>query len=284
MTGISPSISATASWCTLAIPRRMKTMHRRGADRVRHCGGHGHPQQPPGTGSRSAWRSAWASTPGLVVGEMGGGGRQEQLALGDTPNIAARLQGLAAPDTVVISAATQRLIQGYFTCHALGGQTLKGVATPLQVYQVVRETEVQQRFDVAVARGLTPLVGREHEVGICENVGRRSRLAGPHRGAEWEAGIGKSRLVQVVKDEIIGATALRIEYRCSPSTPAQRSLPCHRPPGAGAGLAPGRYAGRSVAEAGGGCTAVSTSPGGGGSPVGALLAVAAAGGSIRLSR
>ena len=79
----------------------------------------------------------------VVVGEMGGGGRQEQLALGDTPNIAARLQGLAAPDTVVISAVTQRLIQGYFTCRALGDQTLKGVATPLQVYQVVGATEVQ---------------------------------------------------------------------------------------------------------------------------------------------
>src|SRR5207249_5038376 len=95
----------------------------------------------------------------VVVGEMGGGGRQEQqLALGETPNIAARLQGLAAPDTVVISAVTQRLIQGYFTCHALGSQTLKGVATPLHVYQAVRATAVQQRFDVAVARGLTPLV------------------------------------------------------------------------------------------------------------------------------
>src|SRR4029434_11239796 len=55
----------------------------------------------------------------VVVGEMGGGGRQEQLALGDTPNIAARIQGLAAPDTLVISAATQRLIEGYFTCHEL---------------------------------------------------------------------------------------------------------------------------------------------------------------------
>src|SRR2546426_12178924 len=95
----------------------------------------------------------------VVVGEMGGGGRQEQLALGDTPNIAARLQGLAAPDTVLISAATQRLIQGYFTCHALGSQTLKGVATPLQVYQVMHATEVQQRFDVAAGRGLTPPVG-----------------------------------------------------------------------------------------------------------------------------
>jgi class 3 adenylate cyclase/predicted ATPase len=154
----------------------------------------------------------------VVVGEMGAGGRQEQLALGDTPNIAARLQGLAAPDTVLISAMTQRLIQGYFTCHALGAQTLKGVATPLQVHQVVRETESQQRFDVAAARGLTPLVGREHEVGLL-----RERWAQVQGGRghlvvlSGEAGIGKSRLVQVVKDEMIGATALRIEYRCSPS-------------------------------------------------------------------
>ena len=153
----------------------------------------------------------------VVVGEMGGGGRQEQLALGDTPNIAARLQGLAAPDTVVISAATQRLIQGYFNCHALGAQTLKGVATPLQVHQVVRATEVQHRLDVAAARGLTPLVGREHEVGLL-----RDRWAQVQAGRghivllSGEAGIGKSRLVQVVKDEIIGAATLRIEYRCSP--------------------------------------------------------------------
>jgi len=82
----------------------------------------------------------------VVVGEMGGGGRQEQLALGETPNIAARLQGLAAPDTVVISAVTQRLIQGYFTCQTLGDQPLKGVAMPLQVHQIIRVTEVQQRF------------------------------------------------------------------------------------------------------------------------------------------
>src|SRR5262249_10565991 len=153
----------------------------------------------------------------VVVGEMGGGGRQEQLALGDTPNLAARLQGLAAPDPVVISAATQQLIQGYFICHALGSQTLKGVATPLQVYQVGRATEVQQRFDVAAARGLTPLGGREHEVGLLRDRWAQVQTGRGHivvlRG---EAGIGKSRLVQVVKDEMIGATALRIEYRCSP--------------------------------------------------------------------
>ena len=60
----------------------------------------------------------------VVVGEMGGGGRQERLALGETPNVAARLQGLAAPNTVVISEATARLVQGWFTWHALGPHTL----------------------------------------------------------------------------------------------------------------------------------------------------------------
>lgn len=148
---------------------------------------------------------------------MGGGGRQEQLALGDTPNIAARIQGLAVPDTVIISAATQRLIQGYFTCHALGLQTLKGVATPLQVHQVVGATEVQQRFDVVSAHGLTPLVGREHEVGILRDRWAQVQAGRGHIVVlSGEAGIGKLRLVQVTKDEIIGATALRIESRCSP--------------------------------------------------------------------
>jgi class 3 adenylate cyclase len=64
----------------------------------------------------------------VVVGEIGSGSRQEHLALGDTPNVAARLQGLAAPDTVVISAATFRLVQGYFTAEPLGAPTLRGVA------------------------------------------------------------------------------------------------------------------------------------------------------------
>jgi class 3 adenylate cyclase/tetratricopeptide (TPR) repeat protein len=153
----------------------------------------------------------------VVVGEMGGGGRQEQLALGDTPNIAARLQGLAAPDTVVISAATQRLVQGYFISHTLGGQMLRGVTAPIEAYQIVRETEVQQRFDVAAARGLTPLVGREPEVGILRDRWAQVQAGRGHIVVlSGEAGIGKSRLVQVVKDEIIGTAALRIEYRCSP--------------------------------------------------------------------
>jgi class 3 adenylate cyclase len=73
----------------------------------------------------------------VMVGEMGGGGRHEQLARGDTPNVAARIQGLAAPDTVLITAATHRLAQGYFTIAPLGPQILKGVAAPVPVYRVL---------------------------------------------------------------------------------------------------------------------------------------------------
>src|SRR5215475_2393652 len=77
----------------------------------------------------------------VVVGEMGGGSRQEQLAVGDTPNVAARLQGLAAPDTLVISPATYRLVEGLFTCEERGQSELKGISTPLTLYRVVKESE-----------------------------------------------------------------------------------------------------------------------------------------------
>src|SRR2546430_16535214 len=93
-------------------------------------------------------------------------GRHEHLALGDTPNLAARLQGLAAPDTVVSSDATYRLVQGYFTCQDLGTHALKGMDTPVQVYQVVGESAAQSRLDTAGATGLTPLVGRAAEVTL----------------------------------------------------------------------------------------------------------------------
>src|SRR5207247_7427552 len=74
----------------------------------------------------------------VVVGAMGGGGRQEQLALGETPNVAARIQGLAASNTVAISDASYRLVQGYFSCQDLGAQTLRGVAEPVHVYRVLQ--------------------------------------------------------------------------------------------------------------------------------------------------
>src|SRR5262249_40780149 len=79
----------------------------------------------------------------VVVGEMGGAGRQEQLALGEVPNIASRIEGLATSNTLLISDTTYRLAQGYFHCEALGAQTLRGMAQPLHVYQVLGESGVQ---------------------------------------------------------------------------------------------------------------------------------------------
>src|SRR4029450_11163537 len=102
----------------------------------------------------------------VVVGEMGGEGRQEQLALGQVPNVCSRIQGLAAPNTIAMREATYHLVQGYFECQALGAQALRGVAEPITVYQVLSERSGYSRLDIASARGLTPLVGREQEVGL----------------------------------------------------------------------------------------------------------------------
>jgi class 3 adenylate cyclase len=102
----------------------------------------------------------------VVVGAMGGGGRQEQLALGETPNVAARIQGLAAPNALVVSSATYRLIQGYFECQDMGAQALRGVTESMHIYQVLSESGAISRLDVAQPRGLTPLVGRESEVTL----------------------------------------------------------------------------------------------------------------------
>jgi class 3 adenylate cyclase len=102
----------------------------------------------------------------VVVGEMGSGSRQEQLAVGETPNLAARLQGLAAPDTVAISAATFQLVRGYFTSQDMGPHALKGLTTPVHVYRVLGESTAQSRLDIVGATGLTPLVGRDAEVAL----------------------------------------------------------------------------------------------------------------------
>jgi class 3 adenylate cyclase len=139
----------------------------------------------------------------VVVGEVGGGTRQEQLAFGETPNLAARLQGVAAPNTLVISAATWQLLRGFFACQALGTPPLKGIAQPLEVYQVLSESTARSRLDAAGSTGLTPLVGREQEVGLLrerwaqvkDGVGQVVLLSG-------EAGIGKSRLVQVLTAQV----------------------------------------------------------------------------------
>ena len=153
----------------------------------------------------------------VVVGEMGDSSYRVEVAVGQAPNVAARIQGLASPNEVLISSATYPLVQGLFACQTQGPQQLKGVSTPLEVYHVLHESEAQTRFEVAVRTGLTPLVGRDEEIQFL-----RQRWAQVQAGEgqvvllSGEAGIGKSRLVQELKDLVIREGATRIEYRCSP--------------------------------------------------------------------
>jgi class 3 adenylate cyclase/tetratricopeptide (TPR) repeat protein len=152
-----------------------------------------------------------------VVGNMDVGAHHEPLALGETPHIAERLQRLSAPNTLVISATTYQLIEGYFTCEALEDQVLRGPARPLRVYRVLRASGPQSRFEVATARGLTPLVGRAPEVELLvERWARVKEGMGQVVVLEGEAGIGKSRLVQVLKDHIANEAHTCLECRGVP--------------------------------------------------------------------
>ncbi len=153
----------------------------------------------------------------VVIGEVGSSGKHEVLALGETPNIAARVQGIAEPDTVVISAVTRRLVHGLFACQDLGPRTLKGISVPLAVYRVVAESVARSHFEVAVETGLIPLVGREEELGLLQRRWTQAKEgAGQVVLVSGEAGIGKSRLVQALKEQVLAEGATRIEFRCSP--------------------------------------------------------------------
>src|SRR5262245_913238 len=150
----------------------------------------------------------------VVVGEMGDHGRQEQLALGETPNIAARIEGLAQPNTIAVSEATYRLVEGYFAYEALGEHALRGVIQPLQVYRVLGESGVHGRLDIASARGLTPLVGREQEVSLLLERWEQAKSGqGQVILLSGDPGIGKSRLVQILKEHIAHEPHVRWECR-----------------------------------------------------------------------
>jgi class 3 adenylate cyclase/predicted ATPase len=153
----------------------------------------------------------------VMVGAVGGAGRQEQLAFGETPNVAARLQSLARPNQVVLSARTQRLVGGEFVYEDLGVHALLGVSEPLRVYSVRGEGSVESRFEAATAAGRTPFVGRDEELGLLlrrweqakEGEGQVVLLVG-------EPGIGKSRLTQTLHERIVEEPHLRVQYQCLP--------------------------------------------------------------------
>jgi len=153
----------------------------------------------------------------VVVGEMGGGGRHEQLALGETPNIAARLEGLAEPDTVVISAMTKRLVEGAFVMEDLGSHRLKGVPEPIAVAKVLNPIVVQGDEEEVGTGVLTALVGRDEEIGLLLRRWEQSKEGfGQVVLINGEPGIGKSALAEVVREHVAREGYTRATYHCSP--------------------------------------------------------------------
>ena len=154
----------------------------------------------------------------VMVGELvGEGAAQEQAVVGETPNLAARLQALGAPGAVVISQATRRLIGDLFELTDLGPQRLKGFAEPLEAFRVVGEGRAEGRFEALRGAHLTPLVGREHELAILlerwswakDGDGQVVLIAG-------EPGIGKSRLVRALRQELAIDHHFALSHFCSP--------------------------------------------------------------------
>ncbi|WP_428667326.1 ATP-binding protein [Reyranella sp.] len=138
----------------------------------------------------------------VVVGDVGAGvARDREAIVGDTPNIAARIQAEAPPDTVLVSAATRRLIEGLFTLEDIGARSLKGLSLPVRLFRVTGPAESADPFDARVHRGLTPLVGREAELGMLRQRWEQAR-DGEMRCVlvVGEAGMGKSRLIRALRD------------------------------------------------------------------------------------
>jgi class 3 adenylate cyclase/tetratricopeptide (TPR) repeat protein len=160
----------------------------------------------------------------VVVGEMGGGEKKEILALGDTPNIAARLEGFAEPGTVVISDATLRLVSGLFVTEDRGTPELKGISKPIRVHKVLQPSGVTSRLDRAST--ITSFVGREQELGLLQD---RFEQVRESRGQAvligGEAGIGKSRLVYELRERLRDLPHSWMICRTSPYTQSSAFYP-----------------------------------------------------------
>jgi class 3 adenylate cyclase len=152
-----------------------------------------------------------------VVGDLlGEGAAQERGVVGETPNLAARLQGLAEPNAVVISAGTRRLVGHLFDYRDLGAVEAKGFPEPLQAYQVLRPSTMESRFE-ALRSEATPLVGRDEELDLLLRRWRQAK-AGEGRAVlvSGEPGIGKSRLAAALSQAIQKEAHTRLRYFCSP--------------------------------------------------------------------
>ena len=154
----------------------------------------------------------------VVVGDLlGEAGAKEHAVVGETPNLAARLQGLAAPGQVVVSSRTQELIGHLFELQSLGPQNVKGIAVPVAPYVVVRDGAVESRFEARTGGKLGAMVGRDGELRLLTE---RWRMAAEGDGQLailiGDAGIGKSRIVRALQDTLAAEPHVRINYQCSP--------------------------------------------------------------------
>ena len=152
-----------------------------------------------------------------VVGEMiGAGSAQEQAVVGETPNLAARLQALAAPNGIIIAEATRRQIGGLFELRDLGPQSLKGFSGTVRVWEVLSESIIASRFEALRSRSV-PLVGRDEEIELLLRRWNQAK-AGDGRIVliSAEPGIGKSRLTEALEEHIAQEPHHRLRYFCSP--------------------------------------------------------------------
>jgi class 3 adenylate cyclase/predicted ATPase len=163
----------------------------------------------------------------VVAGEIGAGPAREDLAVGQAPNVAARIESIAEPDAVLLSAATERLVAGYFEVQALGPHELKGVSGPVELYRALHESAARTRLEAAAGRGLTPLVGR-----VAEGDALRSAWARAESGEgqvllmTGEAGIGKSRLTRMLEEHVAARPdGWFTPVQCSPYHPATALYP-----------------------------------------------------------
>jgi class 3 adenylate cyclase/tetratricopeptide (TPR) repeat protein len=154
----------------------------------------------------------------VVVGDLiGEGSAQEQSIVGETPNLAARLQALAEPDTVVVAASTRRLVGNLFEVRDLGAVEVKGLAAPVSAWRVLRPSGVASRFEALRGSALTRLVGRDEEIDLLLRRWTRAKAGdGQVVLISGEPGIGKSRITAALAERLHADTHLRLRYFCSP--------------------------------------------------------------------